>query len=455
MTSSKTERLIADDKQYVWHPFTQMDEWIKTDPLIIDEGDGVEVIDVEGNRYIDGVSSLWTNVHGHRVPKLDKAVKDQLGKLAHSTLLGLANPPSIELARKLVEVAPEGLEKVFYSDSGSTAVEVALKMAFQYWRQQGVPDGEKIRFACVTDAYHGDTIGSVSVGGISLFHAIYKPLLFSSIQLPSPYCYRCPLNLERETCGMACADKAVEIIEENKKELAAVVMEPLVQGAAGLIVHPEGFLKQVAKACKKNDVLLILDEVAVGFGRTGKLFACEHEGVNPDFLCMAKGLSGGYLPLAATLAIKRIFDGFLGSYESKRTFFHGHTYTGNPLACAAAIASLDLFTSNNLLVDVNKRASQLAGILKEMDPEPHVGETRQRGLMACVELVKNKETKENFPVELRVGHNVVLEARKRGAILRPLGDTMIVMPPLSINEEQLNSLMGILKDSIAAVVGAL
>jgi adenosylmethionine-8-amino-7-oxononanoate aminotransferase len=432
-----------------------MRDWLDEDPVVIERAEGVELIDVEGNRYIDGVSSLWTNVHGHGVHELDEALRGQLGKVAHSTLLGLSNVPSIELARELAAVAPGGLGRVFYSDSGSTAVEVALKMAFQYWQQAG-PSGEgRTRFACLGDAYHGDTIGSVSVGGIGLFHAIYKPLLFETVALPSPYCYRCPLGLERSSCGLACAERAAGIIEEHRDQLAAVVMEPLVQGAGGIIVHPEGFLKRVAAACRKNDVLLILDEVATGFGRTGRLFACEHEDVEPDFLALAKGLSGGYLPLAATITSNRIFEGFLGTYESRRTFFHGHTFTGNPLACAAALASLERFRSTDLLARVRERAEELENHLEAMAGLPHVGEIRQRGLMAGVELVKDTAAKAPFDPGLRIGHRVVMEARKRGAILRPLGDVLVVMPPLSIASRELERLLSILNDSMKEVLEAL
>jgi adenosylmethionine-8-amino-7-oxononanoate aminotransferase len=452
MDGEEIARLKEEDKKYVWHPFTQMEDWIESDPLIIAEGRGVELIDIEGNRYLDGVSSLWTNVHGHRVPALDRALKDQAERLAHSTLLGLGSIPSIELARELVRRSPEGLDKVFYSDSGSTAVEVALKMAFQYWRQQGAGERMKTRFACLGDAYHGDTIGSVSVGGIGLFHAIYKPLLFKTVQLPSPYCYRCPLGLERPGCDLACAEEAAETIRKNRDDLAAVVVEPLVQGAAGMIVHPDGFLTRIARACSDNDVFLIADEVATGFGRTGKLFACEHERIEPDFMALAKGLSGGYLPLAATLASRRIFEGFLGTFESKRTFFHGHTYTGNALACSVSMANLALFDSNDVLDHVQERAGQLAARLEILAGLPNVGDIRQRGLMAGIELVKDRETRESFDMRLRVGHRVILEARKRGAIFRPLGDVLVLMPPLAVTSRELDRMVDILDESLRAVL---
>ncbi|MHC4944030.1 MAG: adenosylmethionine--8-amino-7-oxononanoate transaminase [Planctomycetota bacterium] len=452
MDNAEIARLKEEDKKYVWHPFTQMEDWIHSDPLIIAKGRGITLIDIEGKRYLDGVSSLWTNVHGHGVPALDRALQDQAEKLAHSTLLGLGSVPSIELARELVRKSPEGLDKVFYSDSGSTAVEVALKMAFQYWQQQGTAKGKKTRFACLSDAYHGDTIGSVSVGGIGLFHAIYKPLLFKTIQLPSPYCYRCPLGLERPGCDLACADEAEKTIRTQRDDLAAVVVEPLVQGAAGMIVHPEGFLKRIARACSENNVFLIVDEVATGFGRTGKLFACEHEAVSPDFLALAKGLSGGYLPLAATLASNRIFEGFLGTFESKRTFFHGHTYTGNALACSVALANLVLFDTEGVLDHARKLAEELTGRLETMAGLPHVGDIRQRGLMAGIELVKDRETRDPFDMGLRVGHRVILEARKRGAIFRPLGDVLVVMPPLATSSEELEAMIGILRESLQAVM---
>ncbi len=455
MNSDEVRRLKDDDKRYVWHPFTQMKDWLDTDPVIVERAEGVELIDVDGNRYLDGVSSLWTNVHGHCTEEIDRAVSEQLGKVAHSTLLGLGSVTSIELARELIALSPPSLSKVFYSDSGSTAVEVALKMAFQYWQQSGAPKNKKTRFACVKDAYHGDTIGSVSVGGIDLFHAIYKPLLFETIEIPSPFCYRCPFDLERAACSMECAVDAEETIVRHADELAAVVMEPLVQGAAGMIVHPEGYLTRVAAACAAHDVLLILDEVATGFGRTGTMFACEQEGVEPDFIALAKGISGGYLPLAATLASERIYEGFLGTYESFRTFFHGHTYTGNALACAAALGNLEAFRSRGVLDHGALLAGDLSAGLEKFIGHTHVGDVRQRGLMAGIELVEDRTTRERFDLSLRLGHRVILEARKRGAILRPLGDVIVLMPPLAMSGSELARLLEITGESIAAALETL
>ena len=418
--------LVAADHAHLWHPFTQQRGWAEEDPLIVERAEGTDLIDRHGRRYIDGVSSLWCNVHGHRHPRVDAAVRDQLDRMAHSTLLGLSHRPAIELAGRLVEVAPAGLSRVFYSDSGSTAAEIALKMAFQYWRQRG---GDRPRFVALRQAYHGDTIGSVSVGGIDLFHKLYRPLLFDT--------------LKAEPGDAAHMDA---LLTEHAGEVAAVIMEPLVQGAAGMLVHPDGYLSAVRGLCDRHDVLLILDEVATGFGRTGRMFACEHERVAPDLLCLAKGLTGGYLPLAATLATERIYEGFLGAFEEFRTFFHGHTYTGNPLACAAALATLDVFEQEQTLSRLQPRIELLRALLELVAGLPAVREVRRCGFMAGIEL-------EDFPVEQRMGHRVTLEARRRGAILRPLGDVVVLMPPLSISADDLLRLVAITLQAIEAATG--
>jgi adenosylmethionine---8-amino-7-oxononanoate aminotransferase len=413
--------LAAADRAYVWHPFTQQRGWVEEHPVIVERGEGTDLIDVDGNRYIDGVSSLWCNVHGHAHPRVDAAVRDQLGKVAHSTMLGLSHRPAIELAQRLVELAPPGLTRVFYSDSGSTATEIALKMAFQYWRQRGE---DRRRFVSLDMAYHGDTIGSVSVGGIDLFHSLYEPLLFDSLRAQ-------PGDVD----GMA------RLLAEHEGEVAAVIMEPLVQGAAGMLVHPLGYLRAVRELCDRHGVLLILDEVATGFGRTGRMFACEHEGVAPDLLCLAKGITGGYLPLAATLASERIYEGFLGEHEEFRTFFHGHTYTGNPLACAAALATLDVFREERTLDRLQGKIELLAELLEPVGAHPAVREVRRRGFMVGIELVEH-------PLPARIGHRVTLEARRRGAIVRPLGDVVVLMPPLAISDEDLRRLVGITAEAI-------
>src|SRR5687767_1829219 len=419
--------LAAADRTHLWHPFTQQRGWADEDPLIVESAEGTDLIDIHGRRYIDGVSSLWCNVHGHRHPRIDAAVRDQLDSVAHSTMLGLTHRPGVELAARLVELAPPGLTRVFYSDSGSTAAEIALKMAFQYWRQRGE---ERPRFVALRMAYHGDTIGSVSVGGIDLFHSLYRPLLFDTLKAS-------PGDLSEMD----------RLLAGHAGEVAAVIMEPLVQGAAGMLVHPSGYLRGVRELCDRHGVLLILDEVATGFGRTGRMFACEHENVAPDLMCLAKGITGGYLPLAATLATGRIYEGFLGEFEEFRTFFHGHTYTGNPLACAAALATLDVFEAERTLEGLAAKISLLHHLLQPLADHPAVAEVRQCGFMVGIEL-------SDFPLSVRMGHRVTLEARARGAIVRPLGDVVVLMPPLSISVGNLRRLVTITADAIEAATSS-
>jgi adenosylmethionine-8-amino-7-oxononanoate aminotransferase len=443
------ETLKQWDREHLWHPFTQMQGFREEAPLIISRGEGIYLYDLKGRRYLDGVSSLWANLHGHRRRELDEALTGQLSRVAHSTLLGIAHPPAILLARRLVEVTPPGLNKVFFSDNGSTAVEVALKVAFQFWRNRG--HSKKQRFLKLGMAYHGDTLGAVSVGGIPLFHEIYRPLLFDTLEAPAPYCYRCG---HREDCGEQCLARLSELVAAHHQELAAVILEPVMQGAAGMIPQPPGFLAQVRDVTRRHDVLLIADEVAVGFGRTGKMFACEHENVTPDLLCLAKGITGGYLPLAATLATDEVYRAFLGKFEDFKTFFHGHTYTGNPLGAAVGLASLDIFVKDRVLESLPPKIELLTTRLQEMAGHPHVGDIRQRGLMAGLELVADKATREPFPVQRRTGHQVILAARQLGAILRPLGDVIVLMPPLSITPEELNHLCDLTYEAIRRATGA-
>jgi adenosylmethionine-8-amino-7-oxononanoate aminotransferase len=427
---STTSELIASDRRHLWHPFTQQQGWCEEEvPLVIHHAAGTNLYDVDGHAYIDGVSSLWCNVHGHRHPAIDGAIRAQLDRVAHSTMLGLSHEPAIELAQRLTAIAPAALERVFYSDSGSTAVEIALKMAFQFWAQQDRT--ARRRFICLQNAYHGDTIGAVSVGGIDLFHSLYRPLLFDALQARA-----------------GDAEHLGALLSEHGPEVAAVIVEPLVQGAAGMLMQPSGYLRRVRELCDEHDVLLICDEVATGFGRTGKMFACQHEGVSPDLLCVGKGLTGGYLPLAATLSTERIYEGFLGRTEDSRTFFHGHTFTGNPLACAAAIATLQTFEDERTLELLPPKIDLLSRLLEQrVAVLPGVAEVRQRGMMVGIELVQ-------APAELRLGHQVTLAARHRGAVVRPLGDVVVLMPPLTISEHDLRRLVAITASSIAQVSAA-
>ncbi len=455
MNTKKINRKLEEfDKNYIWHPFTQMKDWIEDTPLIIEKGKGSYLIDIYGRKYLDGISSLWVTVHGHRKKEIDAAVKKQIDKIAHSTLLGLSNVPAILLAEKLIKLAPKGQTKVFYSDSGSTAVEIALKMAFQYWQQKGAEYKNKIKFISLYNAYHGDTIGSVSVGGIDLFHQIYKPLLFDTYKIESPYCYRCSFNKTYPECNLECANYAEEMIKKYADTTAALIVEPIVQGAAGMLVAPDGYLKKIRDICTKYNILMITDEVATGFGRTGKMFACEHEGVSPDIMAVAKGITGGYLPLAATLTTEDVYNAFYGEYKDLKAFFHGHTYTGNPLACAAAIANIDLFKKERTLQKLQPKIKYMTKRLKEFEILNHVGDIRQKGFMVGIELVKDKGTKEPYALEEKIGIKVIKEARKHGLIIRPLGNVIVLMPPLSIKMEELKRLLDIVYVSIKTVTGS-
>jgi adenosylmethionine-8-amino-7-oxononanoate transaminase len=487
----RTHELIKKDRKCIWHPFTQMKDWQTEDFPVIDRGEGCCLIDTEGRKYLDGVSSLWCNVFGHRVKEIDRAIKKQLGKIAHTTFLGLTHPLAIELAEKLIAIAPKPfqhpvfakeqtpgvsrdkktLTRVFYSDSGSEAMEIALKMAYQYWQQRGQP--QKKKFAKLTNAYHGDTIGSVSLGGIDLFHQIYKPLLFETLEIPSPYRYRWPLPLmgkdgfgtdlrsvsdptsaakhDWERVKKESLEAMEKILSENQGELAAFVMEPLMQGAAGMIDQPAGYISRARELTQKYNTLLIFDEVATGFGRTGKMFAAEHEGVTPDIMTVAKGVTGGYLPLAATLTTEEVYEAFLGKHEDFKAFFHGHTYTANPLACAAAIATIDLFDKDRTIEKLQPKIRLMKDKLKDFYKLKAVGDIRQCGTMIGIELVRDKATKENFEAKEKIGVRVIERARKKGAIIRPLGPVIVLMPPLAMTERELNKLLDITYESIEEI----
>ena len=426
MTAADSSALRRRDHAVLWHPFTQQQAWTAEEAPVIVAGEGCELIDADGRRYLDGTSSLWCNVHGHRHPTIDAAVQAQLGRVAHTTMLGLTHPSAIELAERLVAIAPGDLSRVFYSDTGAAAVEIALKMAFQGHVQAG--DTNRTRFAYLESSYHGDTLGAVSVGGIELFHERFRPLLFDAIKLP-----------------FGDAEGAAALIAEHADELAAVIVEPIVQGAGGLLVQPDGFLRALRTACDEAGAFLIADEVATGFGRTGTMFACEQEGVAPDILCLGKGLTGGYLPLAATLATEAIYERFLGGVDELKTFFHGHTYTGNPLGCAAAIATLDVFEQDAVLARVAERDVEFGALLEaHVAPLSGVHEIRRRGLMCGIELLPH-------PALDRAGHQVILEARARGVLLRPLGDIVVLMPALAISASELERLVRVTAESITAV----
>jgi adenosylmethionine-8-amino-7-oxononanoate aminotransferase len=432
-----TNELIHQDRQFIWHPFTQMKQWQQDEPLVIERGEGSYLIDTNGNKYIDGVSSLWVNVHGHRRKELDDAIKEQVNLISHSTFLGLSNVPAIKLAEQLISIVPKGLQKVFYSDNGSTAVEIAVKMAYQYWQNTGFK--KKTNIVHLKNSYHGDTLGSVSIGGIDLFHKVYRKLIFKTIGLPGQ--------------GWETVEAFEKLLKKQSGSVAALVVEPLIQGAAGMFIWPKGILKRMQELCRKYEVFLIADEVATGFGRTGRMFACEYEDVTPDILCLAKGLTGGYLPLAATVTTQRIYDGFIFDYKDQKTFFHGHTYTANPLACAAALANLEIFRKERVLARLAPKIKVLAKKLQMFYNLGSVGDVRQLGFMVGIQLVRNRKTKEDFPWEEQIGVRVCQEARKHGVILRPRGNVIVLMPPLSLSLSEMDILLQATYKAIETVTG--
>jgi len=444
--ATPTADLLRWDRDHVWHAFTQMQEY---EPLLIEHGQGAWLVDTEGNRYLDGSASMWCNVHGHRHPRLDAALRAQIDRVAHTTNLGLSNPVTVALARRLVEVAPAGLEKVFFTGDGSSAIEAALKMAFQYWRQSEPPQPGRTRFIAIGEAYHGDTLGAIGVGGVDRFTAMFAPLTFDAIRIPSPG-GPCP-HSGRPAPAL---DEALAMLDrtltEHRGTVAALVMEPLVQAAGGILVHPPGFLRGVRELTTRHDVLLILDEVAVGFGRTGTLFACQREGVSPDVLCLAKGLTAGYLPMAATLTTARVWNAFLGAHADRRTFFHGHTYGGNPLAAAVALESLAIFRDERVLDSLTPKIERLEQHVARLAALDHVGDTRQCGLVAGIDLVADKASRRAYAWQEQRGTRACLAARKHGAILRQLGDTVVLMPPLCITLDEIDLLAAAAEAGIRA-----
>ena len=513
-------RLAALDHQFLWHPFTQMRDWLRHEPLVIASGQGVVLRDVNGREYLDANSSIWTNLHGHSHPKINAAIRRQLRKIAHSSALGLANEPASLLAQKLVEAAnpcwssafrlsanrlkPElqqarkssienrKLSKVFFSDDGSTALEVALKLAYEFARRacgksvgRASSQAARAKFLSLEGAYHGDTLGAVALGHIDLFHQGYSGLLFKTDKVMSPFCYRCPFNRakperadarEYRKCNWECVGKVEQKFSAGKKRgnpYAAFVFEPLIQGAAGMIPQPAGWLKRVTEIARGHGALLIADEVMTGFGRVGQasslspssnkirdrrdacptLFASHHEGVQPDFLCLAKGMTGGYLPMAATLTTQRVFDAFLGEYGEFKTFFHGHSYTGNQVGAAASLASLEILQSAESILARARLQKDLRGELQNLWSLPNVGDIRQVGLIAGVELVKNWRTRRPFDLRERAGIRVCEAMAKRGVLTRPVGNVIVLMPPYCTSATQLKQMVAVLRDGIAATLG--
>ncbi|MDA1275468.1 MAG: adenosylmethionine--8-amino-7-oxononanoate transaminase [Verrucomicrobia bacterium] len=487
IAKGELHRLAQLDRRYVWHPFTQMRDWLKSEPVVIVEGCGSVLKDVHGKEYLDANASIWTNLHGHNNPRINGAIRRQLGKIAHSSALGFANEPASILAERLTKAArltpkphsgircANQLAKVFFSDDGSTAMEVALKLAFEVSRRTS--PGKRPRFLSLSGGYHGDTVGAVSLGKIDLFHKAYRALLFRTETVMAPHCYRCPFNRahperadarEYRKCNWECVDEVEQKLAQMKSReirCAGMVIEPLVQGAAGLVPQPHGWLRRVSQIVQSAGVPLIADEVMTGFGRTGfpigplsfpkdspPLFACHHEGVQPEFMAVAKGMTGGYLPMAATLTTQRVFDAFLGDYSEFKTFFHGHSFAGNQLGSAAALASLDILESRNSIQRRARLQNALKSELHALWKSPFVGDIRQVGLIAGIELVKNWETREPFKLADRIGIRVCEAMARRGVLTRPIGNVIVIMPPYCTTPAQTRRIVGALEEGLAEVL---
>lgn len=445
------EEWIEKDLKYVWHPDTQMKQYEGSDfkPTIIERGAGIYLYDIDGKQYIDGISSWWVNTLGHSNPKLNKVLTQQAEKIEHVLLADFTHKPAIELAEKLVKLAGEPFSKVFYSDDGSTAVEVAIKMAYQYWYQKGKP--EKKHFVSMTESYHGDTLGSVSVGGIDIYKKIFNPLVFETLKVCAPYCYRCPKNCKQGQCNIECFNEVEELFKTRHNEIAAMIVEPLVQGAAGMRVYPAEYLKKLRALCDKYDILLIDDEVAMAFGRTGKYFAFEHAEIKPDIFCVAKGITAGYIPLAATITTDKIYNAFYDDFSELKTFYHGHSFTGNPIACAIAVENLKIMEEEKVIENLQPKIAKLQECIKQFQKLQHVGDIRHIGMVGAIEVVKDKKTKEPYSFNERIGHKVFLEAMKNGALLRPIGNVIYFLPPLIITEEEIEKLTKIAYNAIKTV----
>lgn len=448
---TEKDNWIEKDLKYVWHPDTQMKQYEGNNykPTLIEHGEGIYVYDADGNKYIDAVASWWVNTLGHSVPRLNKVLYEQASKIEHILLADFTHKPAIELAERLVKLAGEPFSKVFYSDDGSTAVEVAIKMAYQYWYQKGQP--QKKYFVSMTDSYHGDTLGSVSVGGIDIYKEVFNPLVFETLKVNAPYCYRCPKGLNKHDCNIDCLKDVVKLFKERHNEIAAIIVEPLVQGAAGMRMYPAEYLNRLRILCDEYDILLIDDEVAMAFGRTGKYFAFEHAGIKPDIFCVAKGITAGYIPLAATVTTNKIYDAFYDDFSKLKTFYHGHSFTGNPIACAVANETLKIMEEAKIIENLPFKAEVFRLAMQKFKKLAHVGDIRHIGMIGAVELVKDKDTKEPYEFNQRIGHKVFLEAMKRGAILRPIGNVIYFMPPLIITEEEIEKLTQIAYNSIKSV----
>lgn len=430
-------KLIEEDLKYIWHPCSQMKDYETLKPIVIDHGKGSYLYDVDGNEYIDIISSWWCNLLGHCNPKINAAMKKQLDTLEHVIFANLSHEPAIKLCQELSKVIPQGLVKFNFSDNGSASVECALKMAFQYHAQTG--QAKRTRFMCLSEGYHGETVGALSVGSMDLYAKIYKPMLMETIHIGAPDCYRCPYGKTRDNCQCECFVNAEKEFERYGVETAALIVEPLLQGSAGMRIYPALYLKKLRELCDKTGVLLIVDEIATGFGRTGKMFACDHAGISPDIMCISKGLTGGYMPMAMTITTQKIYDAFYDDYGKGRAFMHSHTYSGNPLGCSAALAVQQIMREEHILENAAKTGKYLTAKLQEkLADHKNVGEIRSLGLINAIELVKDKDTKQPFDAKLRTGYQIYKKALQKGLLLRPLGDVLYFNPALNIDKETID-----------------
>lgn len=446
------EWLQQKDLKYIWHPCSQMKDYEDFPPIVIDRGEGAYLYDVNGKSYLDAVSSWWVNLFGHSNKRINRAIQKQLEKLEHVIFANFSHRPAIELAERMVEITPKGLSKVFFADNGSAAVEVALKLSFQYHQQKGKT--KKTKFVAITDAYHGETLGALSVGDLDLYSKIYKPVMLNTYKAKGPDCYRCSYDKCRENCNAECFHHMESLINEKHQEICAVIIEPLIQGAAGMKMYPPVYLKKLKALCKQYDIHFIADEIAVGFGRTGKMFACEHANVSPDIMCLSKGITAGYMPLSLVLVTDEIYDAFYSDYTELKAFMHSHSYTGNTMACAVACEVLNIFEQENILEDNLQKSKLLNDMIKAAaDDHPYIGEFRQLGMVGALELVEDKKSKKGFEWQKRVGYNIYKIALEKGVLLRPLGNVIYFMPPYIVEEKDIALMVNAAFESINEYFG--
>ena len=449
--NDKIADLQQRDLAHIWHPCSQMKDYETLPPIIVDHGKGSYLYAADGTAYLDIISSWWCNLLGHCNPKINAAITKQLESLEHVIFVNFTHEPAIKLCEELVKVLPQGLNKFNFADNGSSSVEIALGIAFQYQLQTGHP--EKQRFMCLSEGYHGETIGALSVGSMDLFAQTYKPMMMNNIHVQAPDCYRCPFNKDREHCQCECFKFAEEEFAKHAKETAAIIVEPIVQGCAGMRIYPALYLQKLRKLCDEYGVLLIADEIATGFGRTGKMFACNHAGITPDIMCISKALTGGYLPMAIVCTTDKIYDAFYDDYNKGKQFMHSHTYAGNPIGCATALAMLNIMKEENILENAAQKAKYFhAALDATFGKHKNIGEIRHIGLINAMELVTDKEHKTGFNGNLRIGYEIYKKALTHGLLLRPLGNVIYFNPALNIAKEDMDKAVALAKQSIDEVL---